>query len=47
MSIVTSHRDGAAITITMDRAQDGNLLTVDGVRERRARSAPPAPATPR
>jgi enoyl-CoA hydratase/carnithine racemase len=33
MSIVTSSRDGAGATITLDRAQEGNLLPVDGVRE--------------
>ena len=33
MTIVTSSRDGAVTTITLDRAQDGNLLPVDGVRE--------------
>ena len=33
MSIVKSARDGAVVTITLDRAAEGNLLTVDGVRE--------------
>src|SRR5215813_14188445 len=33
MTIVTSSRDGAVTTITLDRASEGNLLPVDGVRE--------------
>src|ERR1700756_1741315 len=33
MSIVKSARDGAVVTITLDRASEGNLLPVDGVRE--------------
>lgn len=33
MTIVTSTREGAVATITLDRAQEGNLLPVDGVRE--------------
>ena len=33
MTIVTSARDGAVATITLDRPQEGNLLSVDGVRE--------------
>jgi enoyl-CoA hydratase len=33
MSSVTSSRDGAVATITLDRAAEGNLLAVDGVRE--------------
>ena len=33
MSIVRSARDGAVVTITLDRASEGNLLPVDGVRE--------------
>ena len=33
MTIVTSTRDGAVATITLDRAAEGNLLSVDGVRE--------------
>ena len=33
MSSITSTRDGAAVTITLDRAQEGNLLPVDAVRE--------------
>jgi enoyl-CoA hydratase/carnithine racemase len=33
MSIVKSARDGAVVTITLDRASEGNLLSVDGVRE--------------
>jgi enoyl-CoA hydratase/carnithine racemase len=33
MSIVKSSRDGAVVTITLDRAAEGNLLPVDGVRE--------------
>ena len=32
MSMITSGRDGAVATITLDRAAQGNLLTVDGVR---------------
>src|SRR5258708_39247332 len=33
MSIVKSTRDGAVATITLDRAGEGNLLSIDGVRE--------------
>ncbi len=33
MSIVTSARDGAVVTVTLDRPGEGNLLPVDGVRE--------------
>jgi len=33
MSIVKSARDGAVVTITLDRPSEGNLLPVDGVRE--------------
>ena len=33
MSSITTTRDGAAVTITLDRAQEGNLLPVDAVRE--------------
>lgn len=33
MSIVKSARDGAVFTITLDRPTEGNMLTVDGVRE--------------
>ena len=33
MSIVKSTREGAVVTITLDRAAEGNLLPVDGVRE--------------
>jgi enoyl-CoA hydratase/carnithine racemase len=33
MTIVKSARDGAVATISLDRAQDGNLLSIDGVRE--------------
>ncbi len=33
MSIIQSSRDGAVATITLDRASEGNLLSVDGVRE--------------
>jgi len=33
MSIVKSARDGAVVTITLDRPNEGNLLPVDGVRE--------------
>jgi enoyl-CoA hydratase len=33
MASVTSSRDGAVVTIALDRASEGNLLTVDGVRE--------------
>jgi enoyl-CoA hydratase/carnithine racemase len=33
MSIVTSARDGAVATITLDRVAEGNMLPVDGVRE--------------
>jgi enoyl-CoA hydratase/carnithine racemase len=33
MSFVTSTRDGAVFTITLDRPAEGNLLPVDGVRE--------------
>ena len=33
MSIVKSARDGAVVTITLDRPGEGNLLPVDGVRE--------------
>jgi enoyl-CoA hydratase/carnithine racemase len=33
MSSITSTRDGAVATITLDRAADGNLLPVDAVRE--------------
>src|ERR1700716_1048345 len=33
MTIVTSARDGAVATITLDRPQEGNLLSVEGVRE--------------
>ncbi len=33
MASLTSGRDGAVLTISLDRAADGNLLTVDGVRE--------------
>jgi enoyl-CoA hydratase/carnithine racemase len=33
MSIITSTRDGAVVTITLDRVAEGNLLPVDGVRE--------------
>lgn len=32
MSVITSARDGAVITITLDRAAEGNLLTIDAVR---------------
>jgi enoyl-CoA hydratase/carnithine racemase len=33
MSIVKSARDGAVVTITLDRTNEGNLLPIDGVRE--------------
>src|ERR1700704_7211141 len=33
MTIVTSARDGAVATITLDRPREGNLLSVEGVRE--------------
>ena len=33
MSIVKSAREGAVVTITLDRPSEGNLLPVDGVRE--------------
>jgi enoyl-CoA hydratase len=33
MTYVTSARDGAVVTITLDRPAEGNLLPVDGVRE--------------
>lgn len=33
MSSVTSSRDGAVVTIALDRESEGNLLPVDGVRE--------------
>jgi enoyl-CoA hydratase len=33
MRSVTSTREGAVVTITLDRAKEGNLLPVDGVRE--------------
>ena len=33
MASVTSSRDGAVVTIAFDRVSEGNLLTVDGVRE--------------
>src|SRR5262249_44987669 len=33
MSIVKSARDGAVVTITLDRPGEGNLLTLDAVRE--------------
>ena len=33
MASVTSSRDGAVVTIALDRVSEGNLLTVDGVRE--------------
>jgi enoyl-CoA hydratase/carnithine racemase len=33
MTIVKSTRDGAVVTITLDRPSEGNLLPVDGVRE--------------
>ncbi len=33
MTYVTSSRDGAVVTITLDRPAEGNLLPVDGVRE--------------
>jgi enoyl-CoA hydratase/carnithine racemase len=33
MSIVRSAREGAVVTITLDRPSEGNLLPVDGVRE--------------
>ncbi len=33
MSIIQSSRDGAVATITLDRAAEGNLLTLDAVRE--------------
>ena len=33
MTIVKSTRDGAVVTITLDRPNEGNLLPVDGVRE--------------
>ncbi len=33
MSTIQSSRDGAVVTITLDRASEGNLLPVDGVRE--------------
>jgi enoyl-CoA hydratase/carnithine racemase len=33
MSSITSSRNGAVISITLDRAADGNLLAIDGVRE--------------
>src|ERR1700755_2078653 len=33
MTIVKSARDGAVVTITLDRAAEGNLLFVDGVRD--------------
>ena len=33
MSIVKSAREGAVVTITLDRPNEGNLLPVDGVRE--------------
>jgi len=33
MSSITSARDGAVVTITLDRASEGNLLPVDAVRE--------------
>src|ERR1051326_3742423 len=33
MTIVKSARDGAVVTITLDRPSEGNLLPVDGVRE--------------
>jgi len=33
MTYVTSARDGAIVTITLDRPGEGNLLPVDGVRE--------------
>jgi enoyl-CoA hydratase len=33
MSEILSSRDGAVVTITLDRPADGNLLTLDAVRE--------------
>lgn len=33
MASVTSSRDGAVVTIALDRESEGNLLPVDGVRE--------------
>src|SRR3979411_909951 len=33
MTIVQSDPDGAVATITLDRPQEGNLLSVEGVRE--------------
>jgi enoyl-CoA hydratase/carnithine racemase len=33
MASITSARDGAVVTITLDRAAEGNLLSIDGVRE--------------
>jgi enoyl-CoA hydratase len=33
MSIVKSAREGAVVTVTLDRPSEGNLLPVDGVRE--------------
>jgi len=33
MASVTSTRDGAVVTITLDRAAEGNLLSIDAVRE--------------
>ena len=33
MTSITSSRDGAVLTITLDRAAEGNLLSIDGVRE--------------
>jgi enoyl-CoA hydratase/carnithine racemase len=33
MNIIKSTRDGAVATITLDRAQEGNLLSIDMVRE--------------
>jgi enoyl-CoA hydratase/carnithine racemase len=33
MASITSARDGAVVTIALDRASEGNLLPVDGVRE--------------
>src|SRR6266545_4393140 len=33
MSVIKSSRDGAVATVTIDRPAEGNMLTVDGVRE--------------
>ena len=33
MSTIQSSRDGTVVTITLDRPAEGNLLTVEGVRE--------------